>query len=350
MQAHAVRRDRTLENRRPFNRGKLLPGGQPEDLLVARIQGLEGNGDGMAQIGVLVGFALCGRVRLALEQCDIDPEGLCLASSEVRDFVERNSVQPRYRCNRNVLESPPGDEERLGHDLLGLIGPDATAGKVSGAPMMLLVEHGETRRIISTLALRFHPEDAMWCGWIGIGHHPNYVRPDGLITLFRSDLKIGGSHASWVECSVIERIGKSRVWWSAGVALVAIFLVVALVIISGAPVRAVSTVSVRVPHIGNLSPAQDSVVPFGDAPLGVNALTNPNAPVVGMAATPDGKGYWLVASDGGIFTFGDAGFYGSTGALTLNKPIVGMAATPDGKGYWLVASDGGIFTFGDAAF
>jgi hypothetical protein len=75
-----------------------------------------------------------------------------------------------------------------------------------------------------------------------------------------------------------------------------------------------------------------------------------NRPVVGMAATPDGKGYWLVASDGGIFTFGDAGFFGSTGAERLNQPIVGMAATPDGKGYWLVASDGGIFTFGDAGF
>jgi N-acetylmuramoyl-L-alanine amidase len=69
-----------------------------------------------------------------------------------------------------------------------------------------------------------------------------------------------------------------------------------------------------------------------------------------MAPTPDGKGYWLVAADGGIFTFGDAGFYGSTGALTLNTPVVGMAPTPDGKGYWLVAADGGIFTFGDAGF
>ena len=68
-----------------------------------------------------------------------------------------------------------------------------------------------------------------------------------------------------------------------------------------------------------------------------------------MAATPDGQGYWLVASDGGIFTFGDASFYGSTGAIHLNQPIVGMAATPDGGGYWLVASDGGIFTFGDAS-
>jgi hypothetical protein len=75
-----------------------------------------------------------------------------------------------------------------------------------------------------------------------------------------------------------------------------------------------------------------------------------NAPVVGMAATPDGKGYWLVAADGGVFAFGDAGFAGSLGALTLNAPVVGMAATPDGKGYWLVAADGGVFTFGDAAF
>ncbi len=75
-----------------------------------------------------------------------------------------------------------------------------------------------------------------------------------------------------------------------------------------------------------------------------------NAPIVGMAATPDGGGYWLVASDGGIFNYGDAHFYGSAGSLHLNKRIVGMAATPDGGGYWLVASDGGIFTYGDANF
>jgi subtilase family serine protease len=75
-----------------------------------------------------------------------------------------------------------------------------------------------------------------------------------------------------------------------------------------------------------------------------------NAPIVAMSATPDGKGYWLVATDGGIFSFGAAGFFGSTGSLHLNKPIVAMSATPDGKGYWLVASDGGIFSFGDAGF
>jgi len=75
-----------------------------------------------------------------------------------------------------------------------------------------------------------------------------------------------------------------------------------------------------------------------------------SAPIVGMAATGDGLGYWLVAADGGIFAFGDARFYGSTGALVLNRPIVGMAATGDGLGYWLVAADGGIFAFGDAPF
>jgi hypothetical protein len=75
-----------------------------------------------------------------------------------------------------------------------------------------------------------------------------------------------------------------------------------------------------------------------------------NAPVRAMAPTADGKGYWLVASDGGIFAFGDASFHGSMGGTPLNKPIVGIAATSGGKGYWEVASDGGIFAFGDASF
>jgi hypothetical protein len=57
-----------------------------------------------------------------------------------------------------------------------------------------------------------------------------------------------------------------------------------------------------------------------------------------------------VASDGGIFAFGDAAFFGSTGSISLNKPIVGMAATPTGHGYWFVASDGGVFNYGDAGF
>jgi hypothetical protein len=75
-----------------------------------------------------------------------------------------------------------------------------------------------------------------------------------------------------------------------------------------------------------------------------------NQPIVGTAATPSGRGYWMVAADGGIFAFGDAGFYGSMGGKPLNKPIVAMAPSRSGKGYWLVAADGGIFSFGDAGF
>jgi Pro-kumamolisin, activation domain/IPT/TIG domain len=93
------------------------------------------------------------------------------------------------------------------------------------------------------------------------------------------------------------------------------------------------------------------VFDFGDAGFwGSTGSTHLNAPVVGMADTPSTNGYWLVASDGGIFTYGDARFFGSMGGRHLNKPIVGMAATPDGGGYWLVASDGGIFSFGNATF
>jgi hypothetical protein len=68
-----------------------------------------------------------------------------------------------------------------------------------------------------------------------------------------------------------------------------------------------------------------------------------NQPIVGMSATPSGRGYWLVASDGGIFAFGDAAFDGSMGGKPLVRPIVGTASS--GPGYWMVAQDGGIFAF-----
>jgi hypothetical protein len=75
-----------------------------------------------------------------------------------------------------------------------------------------------------------------------------------------------------------------------------------------------------------------------------------NRPIVGMTPTADGNGYWLVASDGGIFTYGDANFYGSSGSINLNQPIVGMSVTRDGGGYTLVATDGGVFNYGDSQF
>ena len=91
----------------------------------------------------------------------------------------------------------------------------------------------------------------------------------------------------------------------------------------------------------------------------------PNA-ITGLAETPDGHGYWLVGSDGGVFSFGDAQFYGSLpgigvqptsvrftqsdqfNAFVAYSEVVAIQPTSDGHGYWLVGPDGSIFAFGDA--
>ncbi|MGA8724791.1 MAG: PQQ-binding-like beta-propeller repeat protein [Acidimicrobiales bacterium] len=117
------------------------------------------------------------------------------------------------------------------------------------------------------------------------------------------------------------------------------------------PVGAPCTCTAPPPTAYYLVASDGGVFNFGEAGFFGSAGSLPlNRPIVGMAATHDARGYWLVASDGGVFAFGDAPFEGSTGSLVLNRPIVGMAETPDDKGYWLVASDGGVFAFGDATF
>lgn len=81
------------------------------------------------------------------------------------------------------------------------------------------------------------------------------------------------------------------------------------------------------------------------------SVATPYLASVAMAPTPDGGGYWLVGLDGGVFSFGDAGFYGSLPSLHISvQDIVGIASTPDGHGYWLLGADGGVFSFGDATF
>src|SRR5581483_8548661 len=97
--------------------------------------------------------------------------------------------------------------------------------------------------------------------------------------------------------------------------------------------------------------ADGGIIAFGDAVArGGTGGTKLRAPIVGMAATPGGRGYWLAAADGGIFSFGDAPFAGSAGGLRLAGPVVSVAAAPRGLGYWLVGADGGVFSYGDAAF
>jgi IPT/TIG domain len=103
--------------------------------------------------------------------------------------------------------------------------------------------------------------------------------------------------------------------------------------------------------------ADGGVFSFGGAQFyGSTGNIKLNQPIVAMADTPDHGGYWLFARDGGVFAFGDAGYYGSVPGVLgplgrgLNAPIVAAEATPDGKGYQMFAADGGVFSFGDAGF
>ena len=107
-----------------------------------------------------------------------------------------------------------------------------------------------------------------------------------------------------------------------------------------------------VPPAGYWLVASDGgIFAFGDAQFkGSTGAIKLNQPITGMSPTPTRNGYFLVASDGGVFAFGDAVFRGSTGAIKLNQPMVGIASTVNGGGYWMVAKDGGIFAFGNAQF
>lgn len=121
-----------------------------------------------------------------------------------------------------------------------------------------------------------------------------------------------------------------------------------------------SRIDLAAPIVGGTIAAGDSgywlvardggVFSFGARFFGSMGATPLNRPVFSMAATKTGLGYWLAARDGGIFSFGDAHFYGSAGSMHLNQPIVAIARSRSGRGYRLVARDGGIFSFGDAHF
>ncbi|HEX4082793.1 MAG TPA: hypothetical protein VHX40_07470 [Acidimicrobiales bacterium] len=107
--------------------------------------------------------------------------------------------------------------------------------------------------------------------------------------------------------------------------------------------------------------SQGAIYAFGDAwfygsagqinptlpPGGSNSFV-PTAPIVGMALSRDGGGYWLVGSDGAVYAFGDANYYGGENGHHLNQPIVAISPEANGNGYWLVGGDGGIFSFGSA--
>ena len=106
----------------------------------------------------------------------------------------------------------------------------------------------------------------------------------------------------------------------------------------------------------NLAPGESCSVPVHFAPPGVGVYTatvsvsGPNGTQSVLLRGVASHGYHLVGSDGGVFSYGDAPFAGSTGGHRLNQPVVGMTAAHSGTGYWMVAADGGIFNYGGAGF
>jgi hypothetical protein len=101
-----------------------------------------------------------------------------------------------------------------------------------------------------------------------------------------------------------------------------------------------------------MTSADGQVYAFGDATFDgslVSIHRTPAAPIVGIAATSSGSGYWLVGADGGVFAFGNATFEGSSpGSGGAPAPVVGIEPTPDGGGYWLATTTGVTISFGDA--
>jgi len=81
-----------------------------------------------------------------------------------------------------------------------------------------------------------------------------------------------------------------------------------------------------------------------------NTSYNLTAPPIGIAASGSTTGYWIAASDGGVFAQGTAVFHGSIAATAITTQVVSISPTQDRGGYYLVGSDGAVYAFGDAKY
>jgi hypothetical protein len=75
------------------------------------------------------------------------------------------------------------------------------------------------------------------------------------------------------------------------------------------------------------------------------AVLSPDELPTSLSATPTGAGYLVFTTKGRALTFGDARFQGDMSAVPLNGPVLDSVITPSGLGYYMVASDGGVFAF-----
>ena len=179
---------------------------------------------------------------------------------------------------------------------------------------------------------------------------PKFVPRSGLPTLTMADPRPPTSYARADRTALTATKAPAAGGGTATTTLVVVALV-AFVLTHGNPVSRAAPVPERGPRTLY---EKNLYIPrrccLSATPASSAAAKQLNAPIVAMAPAPDGRGYWLVGSDGSVLSFGDAHFYGSTGGKPRQAPIVGMAPAPDGQGYWLVGSDGNVLSFGDTHF
>jgi hypothetical protein len=99
-----------------------------------------------------------------------------------------------------------------------------------------------------------------------------------------------------------------------------------------------------------IAASNGTVYSCGDASNFGTGVSDPAKPISGIVTDTAQWGYWLVGQDGGVFGFGNGGFHGSLPPTAVDNSIVGIAATMTGNGYWLVGNDGGALVYGDAQF
>jgi hypothetical protein len=104
--------------------------------------------------------------------------------------------------------------------------------------------------------------------------------------------------------------------------------------------------------LGGANSGRGSAAPYYGGANQNNVINYPtNTAVAIEVRRPTRNGYWILASNGGVFSFGSAPFKGSAvGILCGTCKAVDIVSTPSGEGYWVLASDGGVFAFGDAGF
>ncbi|MGH8992313.1 MAG: phosphodiester glycosidase family protein, partial [Acidimicrobiia bacterium] len=96
--------------------------------------------------------------------------------------------------------------------------------------------------------------------------------------------------------------------------------------------------------------ADGAVYTFGDAPWMGNAPLSGGDLAVDLEPTPSGGGYWIVDDAGHVFTFGDATHMGNVESFRLmpGEKVTSLSATPSGHGYWIFTSKGRVITKGAA--